>query len=448
MRLLLLLSVLIGSFAAAQSDRAPYSGPPRTQNAPVGSPLWQLDVQRREPDTSSPNSDIVSGDGRVFYLQSGQVKAVDAETGQQVWTFQVRRARLAVGAHHFLVVAQQRTLHVLDARTGDVLWQQTYHAPEGVETFAVYGDLLVVVVGERFIAYELATGRERWRVRGLYGLTQDPHHTVHSASGSVVFLELGYYSLTSSPDVFAFDRTTGKRLWKVWSAFSPLTVISNRVYLLEDNRNMDHDYPGRFRVNAFDLRSGKPLGRRVYNLNSRGVMENLYDHPHPWDDSSVLVHGNTLYVDVKRLGTAQANVARFALGGKSTSRPAFVKPGANLEWLAGPYRGKLFLLGRKNGKHRFRVGDVGGSSLAPIQFDDTYQIGANPISRLDLIGNGLYVGHTDGGFYAVDVKTGRAFFRFKTQAKNFGPSHVVGDTLVIQAGNKLLAFALPEELKP
>ncbi len=46
------------------------------------------------------------------------------------------------------------------------------------------------------------------RVRGLYGLTQNPHYTVHSASGNVVFLELGYHSLTSSPDVFAFDKTT------------------------------------------------------------------------------------------------------------------------------------------------------------------------------------------------------------------------------------------------
>lgn len=140
------------------------------------------------------------------------------------------------------------------------------------------------------------------------------------------------------------------------------------------------------------------------------------------------------------------NVARFALGGAGL--PTFVKPGANLEWLAGPYRDKLFVLEHSGGTRRFLVGGLEGSSLSPIQFNDTYEVGANSISRLDLSGNGLYVGHTDGQFVAVDVQTGRAFFRLQTDTKNFGPTHVVGNTLVVQTENELLAFALPEELGP
>ena len=200
-------------------------------------------------------------------------------------------------------------------------------------------------------------------------------------------------------------------------------------------------------MNAFDLRSGKPLDNDIFNLNRAAVSNNPGAHPSPWEDGRKLVYENTLYVEAKRLGTAHANVARFALGSQGTSRSAFVKPGPNLEWLAGPYRDKLFVLEREGGKRRFRVGDVGGSSLAPIPFDDAYQVGANPISRLDLIDNGLYVGHTDGQFVAVNIRTGRAFFHFRTDAKNFGPTHVVGDTLVVQAGDELFAFTLPKELK-
>lgn len=207
---------------------------------------------------------------------------------------------------------------------------------------------------------------------------------------------------------------------------------------------MNQNYPGRLKVDAFDLRSGKLLGRRVYHINKPS--ESVHNHPNPWDYGRVLVHKGVLYAEARRVYTGKpTNVARSLLDG--AGRPTFVKPGANLEWLAGPYQGKLFVLERMGGKRRFLVGDVGGSSLAPIQFDDPYQIGVNSISRLDLIGNGLYVGHTDGWFYAVSVQTGRAFFRFRTDAKNFGPTHVVGNTLVIQAGDELLAFDLPRVAK-
>ncbi len=196
-------------------------------------------------------------------------------------------------------------------------------------------------------------------------MTYDPHHTVLGASGSVVFLELSYYSLVPTPDVFAFNRGTGKRLWKVGSHFSPLAVVGNRVYLLEDDRTMNHDYPGRFKVNALDLRSGKPLDKNIFNLNRAAVSNNPGVYPDLWEDGRKLVYENTLYVEAKRLGTAQMNVARFALGSQGTSRPAFVKPGATLEWLAGPYRNKLFVLEHSGGTRRFLVGGLEGSTSPP-----------------------------------------------------------------------------------
>lgn len=198
-------------------------------------------------------------------------------------------------------------------------------------------------------------------------------------------------------------------------------------------------------MNTFGLRSGKLISRCVHHINRES--ESVHNHPNPWDYDRARVYKGVLYAEARRVCTGKPmNIARFALAGTNTSRPTFVKPGANLEWLAGPYDDKLFMFEREGGKRRFQVGEIEGSSL--VKLDGTYQIGANPIARLDLIGNGLYMGHTDGQFYAVDVRTGRAFFRFKTSAKNFGPTHVVGNTLVVQAGNELLAFALPQELRP
>ena len=50
-------------------------------------------------------------------------------------------------------------------------------------------------------------------------------------------------------------------------------------------------------------------------------------------------------------------------------------------------------------------------------------------------------------FYALDLRTGETVLKLELAASTFS-THVVGNTLVIQAGDELLAFALPKELKP
>ncbi len=57
----------------------------------------------------------------------------------------------------------------------------------------------------------------------------------------------------------------------------------------------------------------------------------------------------------------------------------------------------------------------------------------------------MYLGLKNGTFYAINLQTGEAVLRLETDA-TFGPSHVIGDTLIVQARNELLAFALPKEL--
>ncbi len=60
---------------------------------------------------------------------------------------------------------------------------------------------------------------------------------------------------------------------------------------------------------------------------------------------------------------------------------------------------------------------------------------------------GLYLSLRNGMFYALDLRTGETVLKLRLAASTF-PTYVVGDTLVIQAGNKLLAFALPKEPRP
>lgn len=409
-------------------------------------PLWTLDLRgalRQEtwsPETGQVSDPYVANDSRrLFFVRAGKLRAREARTGKQLWTFGVTgpvQFEVRAGS---LVIVGRRTIYVLNSRTGRVRWSRSYRAP--VETFSVHQDLLSVIVSERLVATDLATGRERWRVRGLYGLTQDPHHAVMATAGSVVFLELGYHSLTSSPDVFAFDVKTGRRLWRVWSHFLPLSVADGRVYLPKDTVLTRQDRPGRLTVNVFELRSGRRVGQNVYNLN--GATQTVYNTPDLWDYGRAAVGGGVLYLEARRIHSRRTGLARFHL--EDPGSAVFVQPGVRLIWLAGPYRGKLFVLERRGRKRQLWVGSLANPAV-PVRWRSTNPIGVNPVSRLDLLGNGLYVGHTDGRFYAANIRTGRTEFSFQTDAKNFGPTRVVGKTLVVQAGNKLLAFKLPEPL--
>ncbi|MNG08756.1 PQQ enzyme repeat protein [compost metagenome] len=106
--------------------------------------------------------------------------------------------------------------------------------------------------------------------------------------------------------------------------------------------------------------------------------------------------------------------------------------------MAGPYNGKLlFENPEKMGLHARKLFDNASVGYEGIN---------NPISRLDMIDSGLYVGQTDGVIYALNVATGKAIFRYDTGARNYGAFQTAGHTLLVQAEGKLYGFLLPAEL--
>ncbi len=258
MRLLLLLFVLIGSFAAAQSDRAPNSGPPRTQNVPVGSSLGQLDVQRREPDTSSPNPDIVSGDGRVFYLQSGQVKAVDAETGRQLWTFRAGKwAQLRYAASQPLAVTRNGTVYALEPQTGRVRWSRM---GAGI-IYAVDDKSLYIVEEQMLLALDLETGKTKWLTREPFFSAFEPF----TATKDRIFVYVVNGDAISAA-VYIYDARTGKRLGEA-SSRGPLAIIDRQAFFRNDWFLID--YPDDVYINVHDLKTGKRLESRAYSVENR-----------------------------------------------------------------------------------------------------------------------------------------------------------------------------------
>ena len=73
-------------------------------------------------------------------------------------------------------------------------------------------------------------------------------------------------------------------------------------------------------------------------------------------------------------------------------------------------------------------------------------LGPGRVARVTALGNNLYLSLRNGAFYAADARSGQVRLRLEFPTANFGPTLVSGNTLIIQAGDELLAFRLPESL--
>lgn len=116
-----------------------------------------------------------------------------------------------------------------------------------------------------------------------------------------------------------------------------------------------------------------------------------------------------------------------------------------MTWLAGPFDGTFLLEWQRA---LWLVRQRQKNSCAPIKLlEQGRKLDSGTIARIKVTGNGMYLGLKNGTFYVINLQTGETVLRLEANA-TFSPSHVVGDTLIVQAGNELLAFALPKELRP
>lgn len=420
MRLLLLLALLIGSPTTAQRQSPPNSSPPE-QMVSNAHPLWKLDVRRLEPEMSSPNLDIVSDSERVFYLQGGQVKAVDAKTGQQVWAFRVGKwAQLKYAPGSLVAITEKGKIYALELRTGRVRWSKT-----GYEGFYSADEEALYIAEEgRLRALDLETGRTRWTTDAPL---ISPYKSL-TVSKNYIFIPMAVADAMSAATLI-FDARTGKSVGEA-STRGPLAILDQRAFFRNDWFHVD--YPDRFYIDVHNLRTGKLLEDRTYSVENRVKGDN-------WN-SKVAISG-AVYI------SGGGNIACFPLaqpGGDA--KPDFIRvPEGDVTWLAGPFEG-TFLLEWRGAV--WLVRQSARDNCAPINLlERGHRIGSGKPARFSFLRKGLYLSLKNGSFYAVDLQTGKIGLKLKFATSSFGPTHVVGDTLIVQVGNNLLAFALPRELK-
>ena len=220
-------------------------------------PLWQLEIRRNEPPKDFLGPRVVSDQKRVFYLQGGQVKAVDAVTGQQLWTYQIGKwAQLRYSSGWLLAITYNGKVVALNAQTGRVSWSKSGNA-FGFD--ARKGEILYLAEAGKLSAVNLETGKTQWQTRTSFGF--DRNFTVVKDR---IFAPVSVID-TFSDQVEIYNVRNGKRLGK--ASRMPLATLNNQVFA-EDNWFLI-DYPDDIYINVYSLKTAGLLERRTYSVRNR-----------------------------------------------------------------------------------------------------------------------------------------------------------------------------------
>ncbi|MFT5049999.1 MAG: outer membrane protein assembly factor BamB [Chlamydiales bacterium] len=258
----------------------------------TGKPLWETMVTEKLPvaGVHSTNgygsfSPVTDGDGVYVSLGSYGVYALDAESGEVRWSYEIgpqhtRRGWGEAGSpaltgETLVVVADQEgtsRIHVLDAKSGEVRWVQERDEPTTWTTPLIVeaaGKTQIVVNGTTAVrSYDAQTGDVLWHCDG---------QTVNAiptpvTDGALVVCASGYRGdlcvalpldrlgdLRADPEAIAWSRSRG-------APYVPsLLLADGRVYMMSGNDGM---------ISCLELASGEVLVDR-----KRLDLGNVYASP-------------------------------------------------------------------------------------------------------------------------------------------------------------------------
>ncbi|MFC4811389.1 PQQ-binding-like beta-propeller repeat protein [Paenibacillus sp. GCM10023250] len=425
---LLAAGTLLSSLGAAGAASAQASGAPSysldtpysfENLVPAAKPLWSAELDRPSATDRALYPPAVGG-GSLYYVKDGALLARSASTGRTLWSFGAKlQPGSAVVAGSFVYAGgTDGSVYRVNPATGK--GARIYRAKENAPvSLTPDGTMLYASAGGRMTAIDLATGKAKWTA---------------AASGQgapIVLADKLLFGTWESGAItvnvfYAVDKATGKTLWRLEGSHNALLKADgNQLYFSDDwPRNDTSAYVAA--IDVVDGRTGKITGSLSFVPVKAGT-DPLVQAPR-----HVGIDGDDVYVTTFDNETYRCSLT----ADPSIARPEPIAAGA--EFAAGPYNGKLFFKG-------FGGMGVDGRKL----FDRTqvyYQGLDNPASRIDFAGTGMFVGQTDGELYALNVATGKALFRYRTDARAYGPFQVSGGVLLAQAEDRLYAFRLPAEL--
>jgi len=182
----------------------------------TGQPLWMNSIGDGNGDGRLLSPPIVH-EGVLYAIDTyGNVTALDASTGQNIWRTNISPegretaiigGGLAYGEGKIFVTSPHAEVLALDAKTGDILWRIPTLSPVRASPTYADGRLYVLTISNMLTVLEGETGKQLWEHAGITefaGLLGTASPAV--AKGVVIVTY-------SSGEIYALKADNGYQLW-------------------------------------------------------------------------------------------------------------------------------------------------------------------------------------------------------------------------------------------
>ncbi|NED93676.1 PQQ-binding-like beta-propeller repeat protein [Streptomyces sp. SID11233] len=223
----------------AQGDREGAGTVPYGRDVhPAGWHTWQGKV------TGRPFGCAAGRDVLVCRTTAGSYEALSPSDGKKLWDYSARLDADEVGARI--------------SPTGQIFM------PSGSTRPAVYGDQVLLATGDRIVSLDSRTGKPRWETRA--GSTHGFESAPLVADG-LVFADIG--PTPEGAQVAAFDLATGKEKWRKPLVGDNLAKVDEYDFWPLTTRDGVLYLRGRDGLRALRTKDGAELGRREEGQDSR-----------------------------------------------------------------------------------------------------------------------------------------------------------------------------------
>ena len=188
-----------------------------------GSRVWRFDTQPKGADDATYGGGIAAAENRIYVGTGyGQVLALDATTGKEIWRVSVAapiHAPPTVAGGRIFVVTVENELNVLAADDGRKLWTHN-GLPEpaglaGGASPAVAGDVVVVPYSSGEIyALRIENGRPLWSDSLAAAQPVGAMSSLADIRGAPVIDRDRVLAISHSGLMVSIDLRTGDRIWE------------------------------------------------------------------------------------------------------------------------------------------------------------------------------------------------------------------------------------------
>ncbi|MEM9123358.1 MAG: PQQ-binding-like beta-propeller repeat protein [Pseudomonadota bacterium] len=238
--------------------------------------LWKSDAGAGSNDRRHISASPVVAWGSVFTLDAKAVaSAFDAKTGRRLWRrdFSLKGESadagygggVAVSGGNVIVTTGFGDVIAVDAESGEEIWKRSLGVPVRTPPTAAGGQIYVTTVENHFYAMDDRTGTTLWSYRGISETASLVSDATPAVMGDLVVAPF------SSGELVAFQAQNGRELWSDFlsrtgrvTPLAGINAISGRPVI---NRGRVVAVSHNGRLVSIDLRSG----RRFWSHNLTSI---------------------------------------------------------------------------------------------------------------------------------------------------------------------------------